>query len=189
MKTATASLKSVSPYSQGKYIQTPKPDKLTHADFEKQVWSERCHTDNDGEIFIPPMAFKNCLQEAAKYLGAAMQIPGEGQTRYTKHFEAGILVVEPVFIGYNIKDIEQYGVWRHVPGNGKQGGTTRVEKRFPTFPSWSADVEFLVFDEKVTNEIFARVLEGAGQFIGVGVFRPRNRGYFGRFDVVKIKWD
>jgi hypothetical protein len=38
------------------------------------------------------MAFKNCLAEIAKYL--SLQIPGKGKTTYTKHFEAGVMVLD-----------------------------------------------------------------------------------------------
>ena len=47
---------------------------------------------------------------------------------------------------------------------------------------------FLVLDEKVTKDIFARVLELAGSLVGIGRFRPQNRGYYGRFQVNSMEW-
>jgi hypothetical protein len=41
-------------------------------------------------------------------------------------------------------------------------------------------------DDTITEEVFKLHIEQAGQFIGLGSFRPRNNGYYGRFKV-KIK--
>jgi len=185
MRKAICSLESVSPYSQSRYLGEKKSRDETHADFEKRTWRNRLHADKDGEVFIPPMAFKNCLSEAAKY--KSIQIPGKGKSTYTKHFEAGILVVDPLPIGIKKDDVD--GEWLHVPSDGRRGGTTRVEKCFPIIHQWSGKVEFLIFDEIVTDEVFAEHLSDAGSFIGVGRFRPRNNGYYGRFEVKSIEWD
>ena len=32
------------------------------------------------------------------------------------------------------------------------------------------------------------ILREAGKFIGIGRFRPRNNGYYGRFDVESVDW-
>ena len=66
MKTATAHLKSVSPMCQGAPMGTEKSRDETHAEYEERCWKERAHVNNDGYVFIPPTAFKNCLQDAAK---------------------------------------------------------------------------------------------------------------------------
>lgn len=184
MKKAICSLSSVSPYSQSRYLGEKKTRDETHADFEKRVWRNRLHADNSGEVFIPPMAFKNCLSEAAKY--KSIQIPGKGKSTYTKHFEAGVLVVDPLPIGVQKDDVD--GEWLHVPSDGRRGGTTRVEKCFPLIHEWSGKVEFLVFDELITPEVFEEHLRDAGSFIGIGRFRPRNNGYYGRFAVERIDW-
>ena len=38
------------------------------------------------------------------------------------------------------------------------------------------------------QDVFSYHLKQAGMFIGVGTFRPRNGGYFGRFEVSKFDW-
>jgi hypothetical protein len=174
----------MSPYSQSKYIQEKKTRDETHADFEKRSWQQRCHWDDSGRVYIPPMSFKNCLSEAAKY--KSIQIPGKGKSTYTKHFEAGVLVVDPLVLEVT-KDTLQ-SEWLHVPSDGRRGGTTRVEKCFPLIPQWSGAVEFLILDEIITPEVFEEHLTDAGSFIGIGRFRPRNNGFYGRFKVEGIKW-
>ena len=184
MRKAICSLRSMSPYSQSKYIQEKKTRDETHPDFEKRSWQQRCHWDDSGRVYIPPMSFKNCLSEAAKY--KSIQIPGKGKSTYTKHFEAGVLVVDPLELDVTRETIQHE--WLHVPSDGRRGGTTRVEKCFPLIPQWSGAVEFLILDEIITPEVFEEHLTDAGSFIGIGRFRPRNNGFYGRFKVESIKW-
>lgn len=184
MKTAICRLKSAAPYSQSKHIDAEKLDKETADAYEKRTWRERMHVNEDGNVFIPPMAFKNCLSEAAKYL--SIQIPGKGKSTYTKHFEAGVLVTDPLDLG--IKASEVPGLWLYVPSDGVRGGSKRVSKCFPLIKEWSGEVTFHILDETVTQDVFTKVLTEAGKFIGVGFFRPRNNGYYGRFTVEEILW-
>jgi len=184
MRIAKCKLKSVSPYSQGKYHNTQKEDKELHADYEKRTWREKCHTDNSGYIIIPPMAFANSLKEAATYL--SLQIPGQGKSKYTKNFQSGVLVYTPLVL--DIKKENVTPEWIFVPSDGRRGGTTRVEKCFPLIQEWSGTVEYYIFDNIITKEVFEKVLRESGQIIGIGRFRPKNWGYYGRFIVEDIKW-
>lgn len=185
MKTAVATLRSVTPYSQSKHVMADKLDKEGHDAYEKRTWKQRCHVDKNGMVFIPPLAFKNCIAEAAKYL--SIQIPGKGKATYTKHFEAGVSVMDPVPIGLHLDDVQ--GEWLFVPSDGKRGGTKRVLKCFPHIAEWQADVTFYILDDTITEDVFAEHLDQAGKFIGIGRFRPRNNGYYGRFEVLDIRWD
>ena len=184
MINVTVLLTGISPYSQSRPIATPRGDRETAQDHEKRVWQERMHVNAQGEIFIPPMAFKNCLSEAAKFL--SIQIPGKGKATYTKHFEAGVLVVEGMSLGVKADDVE--GEWLFLPSDGKRGGGKRVWKCYPKIPHWSGSVTFHILDETITESVFKRVLEGAGSFIGIGRFRPRNNGFYGRFKIESIQW-
>lgn len=191
---AECDLKSASPYSQGKFINEKKDRDETHEQFEERTWWKRCHLNADGNVIIPPMQFKNCLAAAAKY--KSIQIPGKGKATYTKHFEAGVLVLEPLVLPEKIilngdgmpKQNDVHGEPRHLPSDGTRGGAKRVMKIMPEIPSWEGTVSFHIFDLTIDEETFKTHLIDAGQFIGVGVFRPRNNGYFGRFSVEEVRW-
>ena len=184
MKTATARLVSVSPYSQSKHYDVPSLDKEGRDAYERRTWRERCHADEKGGIFIPPMAFKNCISEAAKFL--SIQIKGKGKSTYTKHFEAGVLVMDPLPLPIAKADVA--GEWLFVPADGRRGSGKRVLKCFPVIQSWAGEVTFHILDETITEDVFAHHLAEAGKFIGIGRFRPRNNGYYGRFQVEKLAW-
>lgn len=179
MKQCIVTLESVSPYSQSRPHDTPKLEKEAANDYEERTWKNRLHVTEKGNVFIPPMAFKNCLSECARYRGE--QIPGKGKRTYTKHFEAGVLCTEPLDIGIKAEDVQ--GEWLFVPSNGQRGGSTRVWKKFPFVPQWSGEVHFYILDDTVTPKVFEHHLEEAGKFIGIGRFRPRNNGFYGRFKI------
>ena len=195
MKTAVATLQSISPYSQSRHYMTEKNRGESHRDYEARTWRDRLHALEDGTVFMPPMAFKNCLSEAAKFL--SIKIPGKGKATYTKHFEAGVLVMEALTLPVKKEDVP--GEWLFVPSDGKRGGGSRVEKCFPVIQNWSGNVTFYVLDETLTQSVnvpgsdeevtaFEYHLREAGNFIGVGRFRPRNNGFYGRFKVEKVAW-
>ena len=184
MRICEATLEAVSPYSQSKPTDTPRGDKETAKDHEVRVWRERIHSDNSGQVIIPPMAFKNALSEIAKFL--SIQIPGKGKSTYTKHFEAGVLVTQAVPLGMSKDEVP--GEWLFVPSDGMRGGGKRVWKCFPRINEWKGNVLFYVLDETITPDVFEKHLRDAGNFIGIGRFRPRNNGFYGRFRVVSTKW-
>ncbi len=199
MRIATAFLKSASPFQYGKPVPEKKQRDETHDAFEERTWIQRAHVNAEGNLFIPPMAFKNCLSEAAKY--KSIQIPGKGKSTYTKHFEAGVMVVEPLVLPIQVgrlDTIDCSGDWTppdglvclplFVPADGRRGSGKRVWKKFPVLEKWEGVVNYIIMDEIIDNDTFEQHLIDSGQFIGVGAFRPRNNGSFGRFDVEKVKW-
>lgn len=179
MKTCVVKLSSVSPYSQARFHNTPKLEKESNDDHEKRTWRERLNVNEQGYVYIPGGAFKNCLSECAKYLG--MQIPGKGKNQYTKHFVSGIMVPEPIVLP--IKKEKVGGEWYHVPSDGRRGGTKRVMKCFPVIPSWSGELLFHILDDTITEDVFKYHLAQAGSFIGIGRWRPANNGMYGRFKI------
>lgn len=190
MKIANVSLKSLSPYSQSRAHAIPREPKEGADDHEKRTWRERLHVNSDGHVFIPPMALKGSLAEAAKF--NSKQIPGRGKSTYTKHFEAGVLVMDaPILHDWSgkptkAKDVD--GKWFFLNADGVRGSGKRVWKCCTDIPEWKADVCFYVLDDTITEAVFEETLSEAGNFIGIGRFRPRNGGFYGRFSVEGVEW-
>lgn len=186
MKKAICKLESVSgsPITFGKYYSTPKLPKELANDYEKRTWRERLHYREDGAVYIPAAMFGNCIREAAKF--RSIPIPGMGKANFTKHFDAGIQVMNDIDLKVQKDDVE--GVDLMVPSDGRRGGTSRVAKTFPIIDSWNGEISVLLMDDIITKDVFEDVLRTAGQLIGIGTFRPRNRGTNGRFAVSKINW-
>jgi len=189
-----AELEGVSPYSQSAPIKSVKNTGESSDVFEERTWRERMHVDEKGYVFIPPMAVKNAMPEVAKFLSES--VPGKGKATWTKHFEAGILAIEPITLGVKADDVQ--GERLFVPASGKRGDGKRVWRTFPLIPSgWRGRCELMILDPAIIGDIernkniresaFVRHLEHAGKFIGLGRFRPRNNGFYGRFKVNSVK--
>lgn len=182
MKEAAFTIEGISPISFSRPIESKKRTGETSDAFEERTWRERIHVDANGIAFIPPSAIKNCMSDVAKYLSEP--VPGKGKATYTKHFEAGLLVIDPLPLGVKAEDIA--GERLFVPASGKRGDGKRVWKTFPVIPAgWKASGTLLLLDPVLIDkpEKVEEYLRHAGKFIGLGRFRPRNNGYYGRFDV------
>ena len=185
MKIATLHLKSLSPYNQSRQHFVPRADdgKETHEDHEARTWMERGHYNQDGEAYVPPMAIKGCIASAAKML--SISIPGQGKSKYTKHFLSGVMCADEMLLGVKKKDVQPQ--WVSCSGTGTKG-QMGVLRAFVHFPSWEGNVAVHVLDDTITKEVFTRVVKEAGSFVGIGQFRPQTGGYFGRFEVLGIAW-
>jgi len=183
MKTAICKLSSLSPYNQSRQHFTEKEPKETFDDHEKRTWREKGHYDRDDIAYIPPMAFKNCIAQAAKML--SISIPGQGKSKYTKHFVSGVMVTDMLSLNCEKQNIEPQ--WISCDPQGRKGGMG-VLRAFPHFETWEGVIEVHVLDDTITKEVFERVLKEAGNFVGIGQFRPEKGGYFGRFELLNIKW-
>jgi hypothetical protein len=181
---ATVTLESASPYSQSRAYDEPKLDQEGADAYDLRTWRERCHTNADGHIVIPGTQIKQALSGAAKYL--SMQIPGKGKATYTKHMEAGVLVMGDIVLAVTKADVPVEKLY--VPSDGRRGGTTRVFKRFPRIDAWKGTLDILVIDPIITEPVLVKHLDAAGLFIGLGRFRPRQNGFYGRFSTKGIKW-
>ena len=196
IRLATAKIVGASPYSQSRKTLTLKEDRETSDVHERRTWRERMHTDTPpdpetgevrGNVVIPPMALKNCLDQAASSLG--LTVPGRGKKGYGKVFEAGVLCMDPIVLGVKAEDVQPEELF--VPSDGRRGGGSRVTKLFPHIPEgqWGGEAKFTVLDDLISEDVFERVLHHAGQLVGLGRFRPQTRGFYGRFKVEgKIRW-
>lgn len=184
MRTATAHLRSLTPYSQSKHITEPKKDKESAEDHEKRCWRHRIHQDAEGNVFIPQMSLKFSLATAAKYL--RIRIPGKDRSEYTKHFESGVLCIEHLTLPFKAEDVD--GEWLFLNANGKRGSGSRVWRCMPRITNWEGQVTYTIIDDIIPNEVFERVLNESGNFIGIGRFRPENGGFYGRFEVADVQW-
>jgi hypothetical protein len=189
MQVFNVKIQGVTPYSQSKHYEVERLQGEGADDYAQRTWRHHMHVNKDGEVLIPPGAFKVCLSETAKYMN--ISIPGKNKNTYTKHFEAGIQIAKPIELGIHATDVPCEKLF--LPSNGQRGSGTRVWKYYPLIDNWEGTVQILVLDQtvlQISKTTGATVLEdvcrGAGQFVGLGRFRPRNNGYYGRFNVVEI---
>ena len=182
----TCRLIGSAPISFSKAKQSVRTKDEDEAAFSDRTWREHLHVDEHDEVYIPPMALKNCLVDKALYRGE--KIVGKGQATYTKLFQAGVLVTEPIMLGIKTKDVKPERLF--LPSDGKRGGGKRVWKIYPTIPKWSGEAHLYIIDDRLcsTPEKVLEYLKLAGKLIGMGRFRARNGGLYGRFTVEDFAW-
>lgn len=183
MKTYIAKLKSVSPYTSSKHHGIPREDRETAEAHEARTWRHKLTCDRDGNGYINPAAFKFALSSAGKYTGD--QIPGKGKRTYTKLFESGVLITDPLMIGIHRDNVDGIDVFVNV--DGKRGSGKRVMRRFPFVPQWEGMLKIIILDDGITEPVLKKHLIIAGQFIGVGQYRCEVGGTNGRFEVLSLK--
>ena len=178
MLVATFTLVGISPYSQSRPIQSTRDPNESHDEYDKRCWQEHCHVDADGQVFIPPAAIKQCISDTAQYL--SIKIPGKRNATYSKHFKSGIIVdPEPMKVGMHIDDMEVERLYLNA--DGKRGSGTRVWRHMPKINNWLIQVKVFIPDIEIGEKIFEKILIAAGQFTGLGRYRPQNGGWYGRF--------
>jgi hypothetical protein len=106
---------------------------------------------------------------------------------YTKNFEAGVMIMNPLDLGIKASEVPLERLFLSSDGR-PGGGGKRVWRYYPRIDSWEGDVTFTIFDDIITEDVFLQVLASAGALVGIGRFRPQNRGFYGRFKVTECKW-
>ncbi len=184
MFSATAKLKSTSPYSPSRQHTTPKKAKESANDYDLRTWKEKATYNDEGNVVIPRMAFKFALINGAAYLGEKVQ--GKGMKTWTGYFTSAVHIQDDLTLPLRREDLQFITLPCHANGNRKSG--KRVPRTFPVIPAWAGSLCFDILDPTITEEIFTRVLQHAGMFIGIGRFRPENGGFNGRFVVEGVTW-
>jgi len=190
MHIAIAKLESASPYSQSRHYEDPKigGGKELPAAYEERTWRSRMHLEKEGDlnsrVIIPGPCFANALKTACARL--RLKVPGKGHSEWTKYFEAGVMVMDPVILPIKGKDVKCDRLF--VPSDGKRGGSKRVTKLFPRIDEWKGSVKFYIFDDMITEDVFKQVLGACGNVVGIGRFRPEKCGFYGRFLVKSVDW-
>ncbi len=192
MKNCTATLQFISPYSQGRFHNTPKLNKEGSAEYEERTWIEKAHwkkVDGKELMTIPGMAIKQAIEEAAKRLGT----PAPGKTAkstMTKYFKSGLMIFNDPVLNITREDVNREECF--IPSSS--AGNNRVTKYFPIVETTEENmptftVDFVILDDIITKSTFEEHLRYAGRYIGIGRFRIGNGGPYGRFEIENINFN
>lgn len=180
-----AKIVGISAYSQSRAHDTPRLDKESPDEYDERTWREHAHYDLETrEVYIPSQALKMAIAEAARRL--TIKIPGKRNATYTKNFMSGVLAFEPIWLGVKVDDLQMEKFFANT--DGVRGSGKRAYRRYPIIHDWSGTAHLLVIDDEIPKAVFERCLREAGNFVGLGRFRPEKGGYFGRFKVESVAW-
>ena len=183
MRTVNIEIEGLTPYSSSKHFEEHLLKGESKDEHEKRRWREKAHVTEDGEVYIPGVAFKLALDETAKLLNE--KIKGKGNQTWTSVLATGVVAMSDVFLGVNVKDIQIYA-----HANGQRSSGTRVNRYFPIIPKWRGNIEMRVFNDTISEEVFERFFTQAGLLAGIGRGRPitKSPAGNGRFRPVRFTW-
>lgn len=185
MYRAIVTIKGTAPLSQSRQHYSEKLDGESHQEYDDRTWREKCNYDSEGIVFVPAMAFKQAVDNAAKRL--AIPDPDNRRASLTKYFVSDVICESNLSIGVRKDDMPSIRISANV--DGRRGSGARVPRMLPQIQEWSGRTSFLVMEEKIKQDMFQKVLQTAGQSIGVGQFRPENGGLNGRFEIAEIRFE
>lgn len=56
----------------------------------------------------------------------------------------------------------------------------------PKWSNWEVEFDLHVDNDTISEESIREIIENAGNYIGIGSFRPTNNGQFGRFQLIDL---
>jgi len=56
----------------------------------------------------------------------------------------------------------------------------------PKWKDWNATFTLDIDNDSITDETIKEILNYAGNYVGIGSYRPQNNGNFGRFELISI---
>jgi len=148
-------------------------------DYSKD-WQKAVYRDEKIGCYIPAKHFQATLKKS----GVDFKIKGKGRKTYKDRMDAAV-VVTPEKIPFTPKKKEPDYVhedWGKIPP--RTGSMVWITR--PAFKEgWEAEFSLLILDDQISKNIIKEILANAGQFYGIGDWRP----HFGRFEVVKLGKD
>ncbi len=180
-------LKGITPYMQhrmddssleqwekqrGKIIERPEVslEDLKRAEFH-------CYRDKDGKCYVPSDHLRGSMINAGAYLKSKV-----GNSRKSmKNIVAAMFLIEEEKIF--IKDFDEVDKRSAVNRNVK----ARIITIRPKWTKWDISFTLSINNHSITEETIKDIINHAGDYCGIGSYRPTNNGMFGRFELKEIK--
>lgn len=146
----------------------------------KLVADFHAHTITDGvttSYFMPSDHLRMSMIEAGKMVKGKVG----GATKSMSNVVAAMFMVTPeqIFLpGWNRYD-KRSAVNRNIKG--------RVIVIRPRWDEWSVEFTLSVDEDSIQQEMVEKIITNAGKYIGIGSYRPQNKGHFGRFELTSIE--
>jgi len=136
-----------------------------------------CYRNATGSCFIPSEQVRGALINA----GAMVKAKVGNARKSMKNIVAGMFTLESEEI--SIPDYDAIDKRSAVNKNVK----ARIIVIRPKWSKWKATFTLCVDNDTITLETVEEIINNAGNYIGIGSFRPTNNGQFGRFKISKFE--
>jgi hypothetical protein len=129
-----------------------------------------------GKYFIP----SDQIQGAMINAGALSKSKVGNAKKSMKNIVAAMFSINPekIFLANSYEIDKRSAVNRNIKA--------RVICIRPRWDKWQAEFTLLIDNDTITESTARQILEDAGNYIGIGSFRPQNNGKYGRFKITKF---
>lgn len=135
------------------------------------------YRNNEGKCFIPSEQLRCSFINAGSFVKSKV---GNAK-KSMKNVVAGMFYVTP-------EEIELPETW---VVDKRSAVNKNVKARVicirPKWNEWDAKFILSVDNDTITTEMIKDIITYAGNYCGIGSFRPTNNGYFGRFDLIELQ--
>lgn len=145
----------------------------------REVATGKLYTLEDGTIGIPQPNLFRCVIDAGKFF----QIKRSKVTTQKSSLIPACVDIDPIFMPLRFQ--HDWKVDSRPVRNPSTGG--RIIAHRPCFDDWGLDFDVLLDDSMISETLFREIIDAAGSKIGLGDFRPDNKGPFGKF--VVTSWE
>lgn len=136
-----------------------------------------CYRNAHNWCYIPSDQLRGSFINA----GSAVKSKVGGRSKSMKTIVAAMWMLSPEDIV--IDDYDAIDKRSAVNKNVK----ARVICVRPKWTNWSAEFMLDVGEKSTTKEMVTQIISYAGNYVGIGSFRPTNNGMFGRFELENIE--
>lgn len=178
MKTIEVTIKGITPLLMHRFPMAGAEDtskKRTGVPNWKDEAEVALYRDEKGQIYEPASHIEGTLKQASKTL----KIPGKRGATYSKLIGSAVSV-EPDAIPHKITDYT-------IDARPVVVQRARIVRYRPIFKDWELSFSILIGDEQIPSEVVKLALDYAGQYVGIGDFRPGRGGKFGKFIVTNFE--
>lgn len=146
----------------------------------KLIADFHAHSTTDGVMtsyFMPSDHLRMSMIEAGKMVKGKVG----GATKSMSNVVAAMFMVTPeqIFLPGWTRYDKRSAVNRNIKG--------RVIVIRPRWDKWSVEFTLSVDEDSIQQEMVERIITYAGKYIGIGSYRPQNKGHFGRFSLTSIE--
>lgn len=187
MKTYKVKIKGITPYMQHRMDDIKldeweknrrqiieRPD-VAHEDAVRAEF--HCYRNGTGKCFIPSEHIRGALINA----GGMVKSKVGNSKKSMKNIVAAMFFVSPEHI-----DMPEYDAIDKRSAVNKNIKARVISIR-PKWTNWEAEFDLNIDNDSITTATIKEIISQAGNYIGIGSFRPTNNGMFGRFTLESLK--
>jgi len=137
---------------------------------------DKLYKDGTGKICVPSTWVTGSIVDASKNF----KITGKGKATYSKLVGSSVSVT-PAMFEVSPQTYEPYTVSAVNPMTKGRMMVTR-----PKMDKWSISFSLEFNEDDIPLEVMKNILDYAGQYSGLGDWRPSKKGQFGKFMVTAL---